>query len=87
MSDLTERLRIWPAGYGDDTMSSTVVGKLMREGADEIVSLGIQLARARSALKELHAQVLGECPSLLNEDSGGDSMLDLEIRAILSLTS
>lgn len=39
MSDLTERLRIWPAGYGEDTMSSTVVGKLMREAADEIARL------------------------------------------------
>lgn len=32
------------------------------------------------ALKELYAQVCGECPSLLNEDSGGDAKLDSEIR-------
>jgi hypothetical protein len=48
VSDLTERLRIWPAGYGEDTMSSTVVGKLMREAADEIARLG---AAKTAALK------------------------------------
>ncbi|MGB3070935.1 MAG: hypothetical protein WBC18_20450 [Ottowia sp.] len=31
-------------------------------------------------LSELHALVWGECPSLLNEDSGGNSALDLRIR-------
>jgi len=31
------------------------------------------------ALSELQALVHGECPSLLNEDSGGDSKLDMEI--------
>ncbi len=36
------------------------------------------------ALRELHSVVWGECPSLLNEDSGGDAKLDLEIRALLA---
>lgn len=31
------------------------------------------------ALAELHAQVKGECPSLLDEDSGGDARLALAI--------
>jgi len=35
------------------------------------------------ALSELHALVLGECPSLLDEDSGGTARLDIEIRAAL----
>lgn len=34
-------------------------------------------------LRELHALVLGECPSLLNEDSGGDGNLALDIQAAL----
>lgn len=38
-------------------------------------------------LTELYAQVRGECPSLLNEDSGGDGTLDLEIRALLDAVS
>jgi hypothetical protein len=35
------------------------------------------------ALSNLHALVKGECPSLLNEDSGGDANLDMEIDAAL----
>ena len=31
------------------------------------------------ALKELYAVVKGECPSLLDEDSGGDARLDMQI--------
>ena len=34
-------------------------------------------------LEELYSQVLGECPSLLEEDSGGDSRLDMEIVAAI----
>jgi hypothetical protein len=37
-----------------------------------------------SLLKELHAMVLGECPSLLDEDSGGSARLGMEIEAQLS---
>ena len=44
--------------------------KLLREVANE--------------LSNLHALVWGECPSLLNEDSGGDSAQDMAIRDALS---
>lgn len=37
-----------------------------------------------NTLTELHAQVIGECPSLLNEDSGGDARLSMEINRILA---
>lgn len=37
----------------------------------------------RNTLGELFALVHGECPSLLNEDSGGDSRLDMTVRKIL----
>ena len=40
-------------------------------------------ARLRGILKELNAVVRGECPSLLNEDSGGDSQLAMEIAEAL----
>ncbi len=33
--------------------------------------------RLRKVLTELYALVRGECPRLLNEDSGGDAELDL----------
>lgn len=36
-----------------------------------------------TALKELHALVKGESPSLLNEDSGGDARLALKIEALI----
>lgn len=37
-----------------------------------------------SALKELVAVVRGECPSLLNEDSGGDARLSMAVDAAIS---
>lgn len=42
-----------------------------------------EIAKLREALSELHAQVQGECPSLLNEDSGGDATLALDIESLL----
>lgn len=38
----------------------------------------------RELLRELHALVQGECPSLLNEDSGGDAALASHIDAALA---
>lgn len=38
----------------------------------------------KRALSELTATVKGECPSLLNEDSGGDARLDCDIEDALS---
>lgn len=38
-----------------------------------------------AALDELVAQVRGECPSLLNEDSGGDGDLSIEIDEALDV--
>lgn len=38
----------------------------------------------RRVLAELYTMVRGECPSLLNEDSGGDAALDLRIGAALA---
>jgi hypothetical protein len=36
------------------------------------------------ALRELHAMVVGECPSLLNEDSGGNGELSCRIAELLT---
>ena len=38
---------------------------------------------AMALLRDLHAMVWGECPSLLDEDSGGSAHLDLAIAAAL----
>jgi aminoglycoside phosphotransferase len=54
--------------------------------AEAIRQLAEEEQRARAlaaALKDLHAMVWGECPSLLNEDSGGDAELDTRIRQLL----
>lgn len=44
----------------------------------------VRIERLTAALDELYATVKGECPSLLNEDSGGNDRLDLEIHGLLS---
>ena len=65
---------------------------------DEVASLTRDLAAAQEELArvkaereatlellaELHAMVKGECPSLLNEDIGGDARTALAIEEMLS---
>ena len=43
-----------------------------------------EISELVEALGELYAQVKGECPSLLNEDSGGDAILDYKIEQALN---
>ena len=50
----------------------------------EVDDLKVRNARLFNVLRELHATVMGESPSLLNEDSGGDAGLALEIDALLA---
>jgi hypothetical protein len=52
-----------------------------------IVELLREIDRLQEALKELHAMVMGECPSLLDEDSGGNARLDADIHALLDPVS
>jgi hypothetical protein len=47
-------------------------------------TLRAQHRAAVEALEDLAATVRGECPSLLNEDSGGDAELAMRIDAILA---
>lgn len=47
-------------------------------------ALAARMEALAAALKELRALVWGECPSLLDEDSGGDSRLDMEIEDALT---
>ena len=69
--------------------------ELIESDNDRLRAIGLydsckaELAAARSAtdaLRELHVMVWGECPSLLNEDSGGDAALDLKIRELIAST-
>lgn len=53
----------------------------------EVPSIPEKECRARrieECLRELHAIVKGECPSLLNEDSGGFGELDVQIEHLFS---
>lgn len=52
-----------------------------------VTELEAQCAAQRNALSELFAMVRGECPSLLDEDSGGNARLSLEIDTALSSTA
>jgi hypothetical protein len=47
-------------------------------GEDKVEAVAL-IGRLSDCLRELVAVVRGECPSLLNEDSGGDAKLDIEI--------
>jgi hypothetical protein len=60
----------------EDTPSTL---QIMRQKVVRL-SLYIELV---AALEDLHATVRGECPSLLNEDSGGNARLDLKITELL----
>lgn len=42
-----------------------------------------RIEQLENALSDLHALVLGECPSLLNDDSGGCGELDIRIRSLM----
>lgn len=57
--------------------------RALQSTAAELAEAKRERDAAEAALSELHAQVRGECPSLLNEDSGGDGELDLEIEELL----
>jgi hypothetical protein len=44
------------------------------------------ISELRDCLTELHAMVEGECPSLLNEDSGGSSSFEMRLRDLFART-
>ena len=75
MSDIVERLRgrITKASYAQ----WCPIDFDLELAAEEIECL-------RSTLAELVALVRGECPSLLNEDSGGDAALSIAIDEVLA---
>ncbi len=56
----------------------------IKQRDEQIAMLTQERAAEVKLLSDLHAMVWGECPSLLDEDSGGCGRLDVEIRAALS---
>jgi len=41
--NIRERLRVWPSAYGEDAMSSTYVGEVMKQAAERIEALELAL--------------------------------------------
>lgn len=63
MVDIVERLRVWPAAYGEDAMSSTYVGEMAKNAADEIERMRNALKRiSNGGTSVLISAVLDECP-------------------------
>jgi hypothetical protein len=73
----------WVRDRDGDRVSTDDGKRHVSEIAARLKELTEQRDQLRSALKELHAMVWGECPSLLNEDSGGSSRLDMECEVAL----
>lgn len=69
-------LKLSDAEYQEEVSARAKVAEVSASNAD-----------LRAALEELTALVRGECPSLLNEDSGGDARLALKIEAALETAS
>lgn len=78
---------VMPRDGSHDVCSMTVTNNnhISAEANAELIVKAVNNHDALvAALRELYAQVQGECPSLLTEDSGGDARLHLEIQAVLS---
>lgn len=81
-----EKLPEWPAteivfqSVREPYRTNTVLLHVMQERDAALA----RMAALEKALRELRALVKGECPSLLDEDSGGDSRLDMEIEDSLA---
>ncbi len=58
--------------------------ELLADVANELSTLNALKGELAGALQELAAVVRGECPSLLDEDSGGSAKLSIEIDAAIA---
>lgn len=69
-----------------DAIESKLGDRLIEiaQQSERIEALEKRVGTLDSLLTELYALVVGECPSLLNEDSGGSERLDAEICAALA---
>jgi hypothetical protein len=53
----TEQLRCWPAGYGEDTLATHVVAKLMKKAADEIDQSTAVASTLASVLTDIYTEI------------------------------
>lgn len=89
MSDQKHTPGPWSVGGPNKFLNQLTIepsiGVAYGAGAELVANANVMAAGPElyEALKELHALVLGECPSLLDEDSGGDARLCMEIEDAL----
>ena len=86
---LRDRIDVATVAFGEDSDAvrclTDALARIRALAPAGLVAVSVdRLTELRDCLSELHALVWGECPSLLNEDSGGDSELDLRIRAAVA---
>ena len=72
---------------GQNTTIKAVIEHLLRAWLTEGWAETARELELQRCLHELVATVRGECPSLLNEDSGGDARLSLAIDEVLNTCS
>jgi hypothetical protein len=85
--ELGRSLRATFRAHPDDLVLDSCHGSPPSEKSSPSLAAPEWLREALQLLGELHALVKGECPSLLNEDSGGDAALDIRIAAALASPS
>ena len=72
----------WPEFIGAENVTQMLISVI--EKYRQLKPKESELVRElRYCLSELHALVWGECPSLLDELSGGDARLDIRIESAL----
>jgi hypothetical protein len=68
-------------GQNDGDSPETWMGEELTDANRALIEAAPDLL---AALEELHALVVGECPSLLNEESGGCARLDMAVCAAIA---
>lgn len=82
MNKLEELRRLIQLGFVEE-FTASLWGKNLHFHPRQVEWLIDFCERQNSALRKLHAVVKRECPSLLDEDSCGDALLELEIEDLL----
>ena len=81
--DCVERLHWHDAKRAPKVYACPKCGTGMEVDAEAKPVIKSEWERMVACLEELYAMVNGECPALLNEDSGGNARLDLAIQEAL----
>lgn len=81
--DLLDTVKACLVAAGGSERDDDLERQCNATGDKPSIFIGSRVNRLRNALDELTAIVRGECPSLLNGDSGGNDRLAIEIDELL----